>query len=256
MKESKNDLIIKFSGRLDNLLIKHRGMVILNYNGNPDIPDEPSSGYLKNQGKMGVTSTFAKAVNSIPILKEIWHKSYFKKSPKTRFKVDPYKRNKPGKAVAFNKIIAANNKFSGEEYPSIHNMIIPYSGNGLSISQAVYNKQGIDFYIPPSPGFFDFPASGIGLTGAAIICAYNPKRRANKKFELLAKCYTINDFIYTERNDLSIAFEPEEAENIWKYKNVILYFTIVVIDEKKNIIKWSNTGGIELVNNTRTGAVK
>src|ERR1035438_606697 len=98
MKESKNDLIIKFSGRLDNLLIKHRGMVILNYNGNPDIPDEPSSGYLKNQSKMGVTSTFAKAVNSIPILKEIWHKSYFKKSPKTRFKVEPYQRIKPGKA--------------------------------------------------------------------------------------------------------------------------------------------------------------
>jgi hypothetical protein len=256
MQESKSDLIIKFSGRLDNLLIKHRGMVILNYNGNPDIPDEPSSGYLKNQGKMGVTSSFAKAVNSIPILKAIWHKSYFKKSPKTRFKVDPYKRNKPGKAVAFNKIVAANNKFSGEEYPSIHNMIIPYSGNGLSISQAVYNKQGIDFSIPTCPRFFDFPASGIALTGAAIICAYNPKRRANKKFELFHKCYTVNDFIYTERNDLSIAFEPEEAEKIWKYKNLILYFTIVVINDSKKIIKWSNTPGIELANNTRVEAIK
>ena len=231
-------------------------MVILNYNGNPDIPDELSSGYLKNQGKMGVTSTFAKAVNSIPILKAIWNKSYFKKSPKTRFNVDPYKRNKPGKAVAFNKIVAANNKFSGEEYPSINNIIIPDSRTGFTISQAVYNKQGIDFSIPTCPRFFDFPASGIALTGAAIICAYNPKRRANKKFELFHKCYTVNDFSYTERNDLSIAFEPEEAENIWKYKNLILYFTIVVINESQKIIKWSNTRGIELVNNTRTGAIK
>jgi hypothetical protein len=256
MKESKNDLIIKFSGRLDNLFIKHKGMVILNYNGNPDIPDEPSSGYLKNQGKMGVTSSFAKTVNSIPILKAIWHKSYFRKSEKTRFKVDPYKRNKPGKAVAFNKIIAANNKFSGEEYPSIHNMIIPDSRTGFTISQAVYNKQGIDFSIPTCPRFFDFPASGIALTGAAIICAYNPKRRAYKKFELFHKCYTVNDFIYTERNDLSIAFEPEEAEKIWKYKNVILYFTIIVINDMMKIIKWSNTGGIELVNNAGTGCIK
>lgn len=256
MKELKNDLIIKFSGRLDNLLIKHKGMVILNYNGNNDLPDERPSGYLKNQGKMGVTSSFAKAVNSIPILKAIWHKSYFRKSEKTRFKVLPYQRIKPGKAVAFNKIIAANNKFSGAEYPTINNIIIPYSNNGLAISQTILSKQGIDFSIPPCPGFFDFPASGIELTGAAIICAYNPKRRANKKFELFHKCYTINDFIYTERNDLSIAFEPEEAEKIWKYKNVILYFTIVVIKEKTKIIKWSNTGGIELVNNTRTGAIK
>lgn len=256
MKELKNDLIIKFSGRLDNLLIKHKGMVILNYNGNNDLPDERSPGYLKNQGKMGVTSSFAKTVNSIPILKAIWHKSYFRKSEKTRFKVDSYKRTSPGKAISFNKIIAANNKFSGEEYPTTRNIIIPHSNNGLAISQTVLSKQGIDFSIPPCPSFFDFPASGIELTGAAIICAYNPKRRANKKFELFHKCYTINDFIYKERNDLSIAFEPEEAEKIWKYKNVILYFTIVVVKDKTKIIKWSNTGGIELVNNTRTGTIK
>ncbi len=256
MQESKNDLIIKFSGRLDNLLIKHKGMVILNYNGNPDLPEERSPGYLKNQGKMGVTSSFAKAVNSIPILKAIWHKSYFRKSEKTRFKVDPYKRTSPGKEVAFNKIIAANNKFSGAEYPTINNIIIPDSRTGFIISHAVLNKQGIDFSIPTCPRFFDFPASGIALTGAAIICAYNPKRRANKKFELFSKCYTVNDFIFKERNDLSIAFELEEAEKIWKYKNVILYFTIIVVNDKVKIKKWSYTGGIELVNNTRTGKIK
>jgi hypothetical protein len=256
MTESKSDLIIKFSGRIDNLLIKHRGQVILNYSGNPDISDEPSAGYLKNQGKMGVTSSFAKAVNSIPILKAIWHKSYFRKSPKTRFKVDPYQRVKPGKAVAFNKIIAANNKFSGDEYPTIRNIIIPNSHTGFAISETVLNKQGIDFSIPACPGFFEFPDSGTALTGAAIICAYNPKRRANKKFELFSKCYTVNDFIYTERNDLSIAFEPEEAEKIWKYKNVLLYFTIVVVKDNTKIIKWSSTPGIELVNNTRVGAIK
>jgi hypothetical protein len=256
MTESKSDLIIKFSGRLDNLLIKHRGMVILNYNGNHDLPDEPSPGYLKNQGKMGVTSSFAKAVNSIPILKAIWHKSYFRKSVKTHFKVQPYERIKPGKAVAFNKIVAANNKFSGEEYPTINNIIIPYSHNGVTISQTVWNKQGIDFSIPPCPEFFDFPERGVALTGAAIICAYNPKRRANRKFELISKYYTVNDFIYKEGNDLSIAFEPEEAEKIWKYKNLILYFTIVVITDKEKIIKWSNTPGIELVNNIKFGAIK
>jgi hypothetical protein len=255
MQESKSDLIIKFSGRLDNLLIKHKGMVILNYNGNSDLPDEPSSGYLKNQSKLGVTSSFAKAVNSITILKEIWHKTYFRKSAKTRFKVPPHKRTKPGKAIAFNKIIAANNKFSGEEYPTINNIIIPDSRKGFVISQAVLNKQGIDFSIPPCSDFFDFPDSGIRLTGAAIICAYNPKRKANRKFELFPKCYTVNDFIYTESNNLSIAFEPEEAEKIWKYKNLILYFTIVVITDKEKIIKWSNTPGIELVNNTMNGAI-
>ena len=221
-------------------------MVILNYNGNNDLPDEPSSGYLKNQGKMGVTSTFAKAVNSIPILKVIWHKSYFRKSAKTRFKVDPYKRTSPGKAISFNKIIAANSKFSGAEYPTTRNIIIPDSRTGVTISQGVLNKQGIDFSIPPCPSFFEYPLSGTALTGAAIICAYNPKRRANRKFELFPKCYTVNDFIFTERNDLSIAFEPEETEKIWKYKNVILYFTIVVVKDKSKIIKWSNTAPVEL----------
>ena len=231
-------------------------MVILNYNGNPELPDEPSPGYLKNQGKMGVTSSFAKAVNSIPILKAIWHKSYFRKSAKTRFKVDPYKRTSPGKAKAFNKIVAANNKFSGEEYPTINNIIIPDSHKGFTISEAVLNNQGIDFSIPPDPNFFDFTENGIALTGAAIICAYNPKRRAKQKFELIPKYYTVNDFIYTERNDLTIAFEPEEAEKIWKYKNLILYFTIVVINDSQKIIKWSNTPGIELVNNAGTSGIK
>ena len=166
--------------------------------------------------------------------------------------MEPYKRIKPGKAISFNKIVAANNKFSGAEYPTLRNIIIPDSNTGFIISQAVLNKQGIDFSIPPCPGFFDYPTSGTALTGAAIICAYNPKRRANKKFELFPKCYTVNDFIYKEKNDLSIAFEPEEAEKIWKYKNVILYFTIVVLNDKVKIMKWSSTPGIELVNNKPT----
>ncbi len=117
-------------------------------------------------------------------------------------------------------------------------------------------KQGIDFTIPTCPSFFDFTDRENALTGAAILCAYNPKRRANKKFELFSKCYTVNDFIFKERNDLSIAFELEEAEKIWKYKNVILYFTIIVVNDKVKIKKWSYTGGIELVNNTRTGKIK
>ncbi|MDR3665994.1 MAG: hypothetical protein P4L35_04015 [Ignavibacteriaceae bacterium] len=248
MAESDGDLIIKFSGRIDNLLIKHMGKVILNYKGDTDPPEERSSGYLKNQGKMGVTSSFAKAVYSIPILKAIWHKSYFKKSLKTRFKVEPYKRIKPGKAIAFNKIVAANNKFSSDERPTNQNIIIPQSVSSIEITNAVLHRQGIDFTIPSSPSFWDFPEKEIGLTGAAILCAYNPKRRANKKYELIPKFYIINNFVYTEDNDLSIAFEPEEAERIWKYKNLILYFTIVVISEKKNIIRWSATRQVKLVN--------
>lgn len=248
MRESNSDLVINFRGRIDNLLIKHKGKVILNYNGEADQPDEPSPGYLKNQGKLGVTSSFAKEVNSIPILKAIWHRSYFKKSLKTRFKVAPFKRIKPGKAVAFNKIISANNKFSSDEHPTINNIIIPSSTSSVDITNAVWNKQGIDFTIPPCPYFFDFPDKGIELTGAAIICAYNPKRRTRKKYDLVHKCYTIGDFIYTENQDLTIAFEPEEAERIWKYKNLILYFTIVVINEKMQIIKWSCTRHTELIN--------
>ena len=256
MRESKGDLIISFSGRIDNLLIKHKGRVILNYKGDPDLPDERPTGYLKNQGKWGVTSSFAKAVNSIPILKAIWHKSYFKKSPKTRFKVDPFERVKPGKAVAFTKIISANNKFSGDEHPTARNIIIPESMNSIAITNAVLYKEGIDFTIPPCPNFFDFPDKGIEFTGASILCAYNPKRRSNRKYELVHKCYTMKDFKYTESDDFSIAFEPEEAERIWKYKNLILYFTVIVISDMKKIIKWSNTNQIELVNKSQTGTVK
>jgi hypothetical protein len=256
MREPKSDLIIKFSGRLDNLLIKHKGTIILNYNGDTDLGDEPSSGYVKNQGKLGVTSSFAKAVNSIPILKAIWYKSYFKKSLKTRFKVESYERVKPGKAVAFNKIIAANNRFSSDEHPTARNIIIPEVVNSIEITNAVLHKQGIDFTIPQCPHFFDFPDKGIGLNGAAIICAYNPKRKANKKYELIHKCYTIGDFMYHESNDLTIAFEPEEAEKIWKFKNLILYFTIVVTTESGKILKWSNTEQIELVTKTNAGSIK
>jgi hypothetical protein len=256
MRESKGDLIISFSGRIDNLLIKHKGMVILNYKGDPDQPDERPTGYLKNQGKMGVTSSFAKAVYSIPILKAIWHKSYFKKSLKTRFNVDPYERVKPGKAVAFNKIIAANNRYSSDEHPTVRNIIIPQTMSSVTITNAVLHKQGIDFTIPPCPNFFDFPDKGIALTGAAILCAYNPKRRANKKYELIHKCYTMKDFNYRESDDFSIAFEPEEAERIWKYKNLILYFTVIVISDMKKIIKWSDTNQIELVYQSRKSAIK
>jgi hypothetical protein len=256
MRESKSDLIIKFSGRIDNLLIKHKGRVILNYNGDPDLPEERPIGYLKNQGKLGVTSSFAKAVNTIPVLKAIWHKSYFKKSLKTRFNVDSFERIRPGKAIAFNKIVAANNRYSSDEHPTKQNIIIPPSREGIAITNAVFHRQGIDFTISANPNFFDFPDKGVGLTGAAILCAYNPKRRANKKYDLIPKAYTMTDLNYRESNDFSIAFEPEEAERIWKYKNLILYFTIVVITGMRKVIKWSDTTMVELENETRKGANK
>jgi hypothetical protein len=250
MAESKNDIIIKFRGRLDNLLIKHGGRIILDYNGNDPLPEEQSIGFIKNQAKLGVTSSFAKAVHSIPILQLIWLKSNFRKREKIRNKFTRREKTKPGKAKAFNKIVSANNKFSGNEYPTKRNIIAPWIGSSFDISKTLLSKEGISFSIPKSQKFFDLPEKDIIFSLAAIVCAFDPKRKANKKFELITKYYMIKDFNYKEKNDLLIALELEEADIIRKYKKLILYFTIICTTKGEKIVKWSDTWQVEMENNT------
>jgi hypothetical protein len=250
MAETKNDLIIKFRGRLDNLFIQHRGKVILNYNGNEELPEDQPDGFIKNQARLGVTSSFAKAVHSIPILQEIWLRSNFQKREKIRSKFTRREKTKPGKAKAFNKIVSANNKYSGDEHPTKRNIIVPWIGSSFDISNTVLSKEGINISIPKSQEFFNMPGEDNLFSLAAVVCALNPKRKANKKFELITKYYGIKDFNYKKKNDLLIALELEEADIIRKYKNLILYFTIICTTNTEKVVKWSDTWQVELENST------
>jgi hypothetical protein len=256
MAESNNDLIIKFSGRLDNLLIKHKGKVILNYKGSEVKRDKPAAGYLRNQGKLGVTSSFAKAVYSIPILKGIWHKSYFKKSPRTRYKVAPHQRKRPGKAVSFNKIVAGNNKFSGAEHPTVNNIIVPPSDYFFDMTQAILHNKGIDISIPPSQDFFTELESGATINVAAVICAYNPIRKVIKRYELFPKSYTACDFNYAESTEINFSFESKEEEEILKYRNLLLYYSVICTDKMERIIRWSGTQQLQFLIKARKEGLK
>jgi hypothetical protein len=256
MAEAKNNLIIKFGGRLDSLYIKHEGKVILDYKGKPEEPKKESANVVKSKGKMAAASSFAKAVYSISILRDIWRKSYFKKSLKVRFHFNPGQRRRAGKANIFNKIVAANRKVTIDEHPTIHNMLVPNKFNGLNILKASVNNNGI--HISYSR-IYDFPIDSNDdskLTAAMVLCAYEPKRKLNKKFELIAKDQELKDKNNLEWNNITLPLREEEAELIASYKSIIIYFAVVYTTANGLIINWISAFPFEMTNKGESTTLK
>lgn len=251
MAKTKSDLIIKFGGRLDSLFIEHKGEVILNYHNDSTADEEHSEEYLRNQGKLGLASSFAKAVYSIPVLRQVWNRSYFKKSVKTRYKVAANMRRNPGKAKAFNKIVSANRRLLTEDHPTENNIIVPRSDTEIIIQKMIINREGINLSILPKQVFFEIEEKEFELSAAGILCVYNPKGKIKKRFELLPKWILLSDIECSEWDNIIIPFEREEEEIVRRYKNSIFYFTVVCSTKFGRVLKWTNTYRTKMTNRSK-----
>jgi hypothetical protein len=244
MAETLDGATFEFRGKLTGLTIIVNGRVL--YTEKEDAVETRSAAVIRAQKKHATVSSFASCVNKIPVLSKIWRTSYFRKSNKASIGKDKIDREYAGKASAFNKIMAANKRLKTLiERPTEKNLIVP--GNRLflpSFTSLLLSDELIVKFVFKNYNAPDFRFKEKAITGAAIICPYNPKDRTDKRFELFPKWNHIVKFIPSETLEINLAISDEERDIIKKYNECLLYFTLVLETSGGRIIDYFSTEGV------------
>ena len=248
MAAQNKKLKIEFTGDLSGLSIVVNGKTLyLDRNGENGKENKyRSPAQINLQKNHSVISTFASCVNKIPAIKQVWKKSLFSKSLKQSYGTNKSERQYAGKAANFNKIMAANRKIHQDfDYPTGISLFVPDNLVGMPHYDAILLGEEliVDINFMRNGERMKFTDKEKRLTGAAVISAYNPKKRSKIKFEAFPKWEIISNFIPSDTYQINLSITVEEQEILKKYKDCYLYFTIVTETELGKLIRCFNTRG-------------
>ena len=247
MAAQNENLKIEFTGDLSGLSIVVNGKTLYKNKGNGKNDKHPSPAQVRLYKNHSVSSTFASCVNKIPVLKQVWRNTKFKKSPRQSYGKDSEERKSAGKAATFNKIVAANRKIKqDQDYPNESNKFVPDNLEGMPKFDAILLGEelivNIDFIMNGDRMVFD--KSEQSITGAAVFSAYHPKKRSKDKFELFPKWETMKEFISADSCQIILPITIEEQEILKRYNDCYLYFTIATEKRGGKLIRCFNSPGV------------
>jgi hypothetical protein len=221
MAKSKNDVNISFEGKTDGLVVKLNGKIIFPFQEEKVI-QEINPNKLKTQLKTGVAAVFSGAINRIIPLKETW------------------KRWPVKSRVPYRNILAANIKRCTAEHPTRGNMICPDSSMYFAEVKCLIDAEGIKTGIAPLKEWTGFEGKENMLTAVGILSVYGPREKGYESFIIYPLSAQIKNFDPTQIMGIAFRFNAEMKENISKYDKGILYFTVVIGNEKGMTKRWFN----------------
>ena len=181
----------------------------------------------EGRSKFALSVAFAKAVNSVQELKQIW------------------KTAKLDGVVAYNRVIKYNRNFISGSRLTVNNIITP-EGNKLNINSLDISKTSL------SVNFLLFdkgsaPLFNIPLNIYYVLYFYNPKIKPSEELALYSGVEN-----YTSAKDINssiaeIKFNSTNLASIERYKNLIVYFSVSKTAYKRNEIYWATTYAKEFI---------
>lgn len=226
MAKSKNDLNIHFEGKTDGLVVKLNGKIIFPYQ-EEEIIKEISPNKLKTQLIAGVAAVFSGGINRIVPLRETW------------------KRWPVKSRVLYRNILAANIKRCTAEHPTTANMICPISSMYFSEVQSLLDAEGIKIEVAPFREWTGFNGRENMITAVGILSTYSPREKEYESCIIYPLCAQVKDFNPTQSIGVTFGFNAEMVKNISNYEKCILYFTIVVGEDKGMTKRWFNQHDME-----------
>ena len=183
-----------------------------------------------NRNRFGIAIEFAKYVNSIPTLKNIWKSAKIKGT------------------TSFNRIVKYNSKCIGEKSPTKNNIITPYE-NVPSKNLFSFHYQSLNFsqeagmikiVLPDKSGGFEY---NLDYNLTFVFMLLDPKRKSDKYFLLdhMELTYNITQDLAEINIDLDKSFLPK----LNKYKKLVIYFSSSHEVGGRLKYIWSNTIAME-----------
>lgn len=212
MAEVIKSVIGKLSGTLGNMVFRNIGDKVVVYMRPHNQQISYSEESVKNRGKFGLTTLFAKNVRLLPGIEEVWESS-----------------NAPGRST-YTKLIKANSKFTTSERITLSNNITPI-GNGINVNNYSLSCQRFDIEYS-----FDIQCNEkmIAPFNANLLIFLhdlkNPETGA--KYYFVRESIEMNDQSLTENKKTEFIFNEEIRKNIHLYNNAIIFFTVTKLVNK------------------------
>jgi len=218
----KTNPLGQLSGRVGNIVFRVvNGKTIVSQR--PFYSEHPLSSKEKiRRSKFTTAVRFAKEVNQLPLLHDIWKLSY---------------------RTPWHNILKLNAAKVSEFIPTTENIIVPPGGFPVSIVYEKISTKSIKFH------FIDFPAefsiSCNSLEIIALNCWINPFNRKEKPFiiEATSQKYPVANIINGSSLTLSDKYTYESVSDI--YKNKIIYFVLILVPSTRDKIIYSETISVE-----------
>jgi hypothetical protein len=216
MAEIRNQILGKVSGKLGDIVFrKMNGKTVVSIRPRNYKPTK-SEKARKTRSKFGLIVSFAKYINSIPYLKEVWLRA-----------------NIPG-SNSYQKIIKHNSKVGQESTLTIKNIItpkgFPITVEGLSVKN---NKISLTL------NFHNIEVAPYEVH--LIIYFYEPVNENEKQniFDSMIMNIPSN----SEKNlyHLEMELDNKQISLFEKYSKQILYIAVVTNAPDKNTVFWSST---------------
>lgn len=180
---------------------------------------------IARRGKFSVTIKFAKAINSVPILKNIWEK------------------NAPAGVSTFNHIMRTNYAMIGSGSlttalvrltPSlgfnVNNPVVALGPASIKVNlDAIGTSAGIDVLNEPS------------LKLVSVVYLGNPTDSSLKKNDFLTFVSDVKTTDLLSAMEFNTALSDVEAQMFEIYQNRKGFFAVVTLDAAGNAVHYSNT---------------
>ncbi len=183
-----------------------------------------------NRNRFGIAIEFAKFINSIPNLKEIWKSAKIKGT------------------TSFNRLVKYNSKYIREKSPTKNNIIVPYENVS---SNNIFKFPFQSFHFSKNAGMIkivmhdnakDFKYD-MDYDLTFVFMFFEPKRKSDKYFLLdhLVKTFNITE----DLEEINIDLDKSFLLKLNKYKKLVIYFSSLREVGGRLKYVWSNTLALE-----------
>ena len=185
-----------------------------------------SKAAVSHRAKFSVMIEFAKYINSIPTIKQIWNAPRIKGT------------------TSFNRIVMYNSKFVCDKSPTVNNIITP--SNGI-VTKNIIHFPFNNFHFSKEAGIIKIVMMNRNnafvynqnYTITFVLMCKEPKRKTNKYFTLdhFEESYSIDKNL----SEINIELNEELIGNLNKYKKIIIYFSASRKVEGRLKYTWSSS---------------
>lgn len=218
----KNSILGRVTGKLGNVVIRElNGKLVASIR--PAKYKTGRSQFAKtNRNRFAVSVNFARCVNSINILKEVWRMADLEGT------------------YAFNRILKYNIPHSKISYPSENNVITP-KGFSIEINNLVFENDCIEFILVESD-ISNYETTAVDESCLIILMAfYEPKEKTSNLFAIDHVVFSLPSTNSENEKVIKISTGKRLQLLIESYSKCNFYFAEVVkiISSKKFL--WSST---------------
>jgi hypothetical protein len=213
----KKNILGQVTGKIGNMVIRTvNGKSVASIRpANYNASQTPQA--ISNRKRFAVVVNFAKYINSIPLLSQVWYCAEVKS------------------VSAFNKILKCNLKLSGDHHPSVNNIITP-PGYPVEINNVVLNKNFIELGIIGNVGFAKQYEK---ISTVAVIVFYDPIDQNKDPFKM---GHTIQQLISANSSSsFNIEFKNDWLQLSEEYSQCNLYFAEVAESIETGKLFWSSS---------------